>query len=98
MFDATGKRLIFDPYFLEPPLCILCIRSERPLPVYVNEAKTLDVTPILDSKWLYWVDTRNPTQSSELPIDSVPIGEAGGRRFYARSYADFAEFVLTNFL
>lgn len=91
----SSTKLIFDPYFLKPPLCVLCIKSDSQLPIYADNAKTLSVGPILDFRWLYWIDERNAAHSNPPPTTWVHIGDADQRQFYARSYADFAEFVLT---
>ena len=96
MFDPKdNSRLIFDPYFLLPPICVLCVKSTSQFPVTPDKIDTLEVTPILAKRWwLYWFDLKTPWTSNTPPKESVFIGEAGGRRFYADSYPDFADFLL----
>ncbi len=97
VYDSKN-RLVFDGYFLQPPLCILCLSStvisSTPNMAYVAiDRKDLEVADTLkpNAKWLYWTEAG---KSSGLPPGAVPIGESGGREFYATSYAKFARFVL----
>jgi hypothetical protein len=89
-----NNKLIFDPYFLLPPICVLCVKPPGRFPVNIDTRDKLDIIPILAKKWLYWFDLKTPSASNSPPEGSVYIGDAGGRRFYASSYADFADFVL----
>lgn len=97
VYDSTDK-LVFDGYYLQPPLCILClspqtITSASNTAFVLIDPKALDIVDVLNpkSKWLYWVD---PGGIAE-PQGTVFIGQSGGRRFYATSYQKFADFVLT---
>ena len=96
IYDSADK-LVFDGYYLEPPLCILCLNPQTiksaPNTAFVDiDRRALDIVNVLnpESKWLYWLDLG----SIEEPQGTVFIGQSGGRRFYAQSYQKFADFVL----
>jgi hypothetical protein len=95
LYDSQGK-LVFDGYFLQPPICILCLDpatiSSMPSSAFVAVNKnSLGIVDILrrDNKWLYWVPT-----GAAGPAGTVYIGQAGGKRFYSKSLEKFADFIL----
>jgi hypothetical protein len=89
----SNNNLVFDGYYLQPPLCILCLRpSTISNPFMRIDKRQLDITDVLRHSWLYWLDS---STSKEVPASLKYIGEAGGRRFYALSHEEFANFVLT---
>jgi hypothetical protein len=93
--------LVYDPYFLSPPLCVLCLNSGAALPVKATPDERrlkLHPTNLLTRRWLYWVDAKarpGAPQSGPPPagLKLQKIGETDGKTFYATS-ADFAEFML----
>lgn len=95
LYDSQGK-LVFDGYFLQPPICVLCLDaatiSSMPSSAFVAVNKnSLAIADVLrqDNKWLYWAPT-----GAAGPAGTVYIGQADGRRFYSKSYAKFADFIL----
>jgi hypothetical protein len=96
VYDSTDK-LVFDGYYLQPPLCVLCLNAQMiksaPNTAFVDiNRRALDIVDVLNPKfkWLYWVDPGNIAE----PQGTVFIGQSDGRRFYAKSYQEFADFVL----
>ncbi|HXP02539.1 MAG TPA: hypothetical protein VN808_00350 [Stellaceae bacterium] len=86
---------MFDPYYLYPPLCVLCMPdSSLPLPVTPDKKDALVLSDFLkQKKWLFW-EGGTGAQSLPRPESAIYVGQAGGRRFYAATSKQFADFMI----
>src|SRR5262249_34457785 len=97
IYDAHGQ-LVYDGYYLEPSICQLClddttIAKVPSLVVVAVDKSNLHIVEILKptNKWLYW---SNGGSCAAILPNSIYVGSADGKTFYATSYAQFADFIL----
>jgi hypothetical protein len=92
-------QLVPDPYYLQEPLCVLCLNDPNNPPLTDDRRELLAKTHLnaifLNRPWLYWINA---------PVDECPaapdgwvcIGTSGGYAFYVKKdrLQYFIDFVL----
>jgi hypothetical protein len=91
MYSETNK-LVLDPYYLNPPLCIRCPKNPDPNNLIdASQADTLPPAPLVAEQWLYWTTDATPSKG---PEGYVSLGSAEGIHFYATKESIFSDFML----
>jgi hypothetical protein len=94
-------QLVPDPYYLERPQCVLCLKNPNDLPLSDARSELLAKTEpnnIFIGRWLYWA--KSPPSPVDCPIappeDMVCVGSSGGYTFFVpkERLRDFTNFIL----
>jgi hypothetical protein len=94
-------RLVPDPYYLERPQCVLCLKNPNDPPLTDARSDLLAKTEpndIFKERWLYWTKTLpSPIDCPTAPPDGmICIGSSGGYTFFVpkERLNDFTKFIL----
>jgi hypothetical protein len=83
-------QLVPDPYYLQEPLCVLCLNDPNKPPLSDNRKELLDKThlnPIFsDLPWLYWIKASQPSATGcPAAFEGwICIGTSDGYAFYVQ--------------
>jgi hypothetical protein len=93
-------HLVPDPYYLQRPLCVLCLNDPNDPPL-TDARSDLDAktTPneVFTDHWLTWSRYVGPPDCpAEVPADKMCLGSSGGFAFFLQKEKlhDFTNFVL----